>query len=181
MPSELDNREEILFVIEWAKIALFRIVPNSAKPATPWGRPDPDKPIFMGVDANKVRIGQAFEVSERRPSGWKFPIPRHLSTGHTIGIDRLWIVKPQEGEDPPKGDYVITPNQLMCMSVTWQEAVNGKGDADATWFQRIYYGVTGPVWNLDSSVEEVAFTGEQAFTAMFFKRKSGKGAPPVIG
>lgn len=180
MGLDLDNKPDILFVIEWASLSLFSIEAGSATRAQPWGRPDPGKPIFSGLDAENIRINERLESSERRPSGFKFPLPRHLSKEHIISVDRLWVTKPKEGDPTDPDDYVLKPNTLMCMYLLWREPVNGKTDAETAWKSRTYYGVTGPEYNISGSAESVSFTGDQSFRAMFYKGKTGKGNPPLI-
>lgn len=181
MGLDLNTRPDVLFTIEWAKISLYQILPDSATRAQPWGKPDPSRQIFNGLEAENIRVREGFEVSERRPSGWKFPIPRHLSRQHSISIEKVWVTKPTEEDNPElPDDYKIVPNRLMCMFIAWVEPVNGKAEEDLRWKSRTYYGVTGPQYDLSGSTEIVSFTGDQSFSAMFYKAKTGKGPDPQI-
>lgn len=180
MPADLDSRPDILFVIEWATVSLYEIAPGSATRAQPWGKPDPSRYVFSGFEAENLQIRESLETSERRVSGFKFPYPRHLSRSHSISIDRLWITKPLLGDVTAPDDLFLQANRLYCLYVLWQEPVNGKSEADSWWRSRTYYGVTTPEYNHSSSADAVAFTGQQSLSAMFYKRKSGKGSPPQI-
>jgi hypothetical protein len=172
--------QEILFTLEWARVSMFQVLAGSTTRAKPWGTPDPQKPIILGSDAEGLTLIEQFEEVERRPTGAPYPERRHLSKIHKVTMDRVWVIKREEGANlDAEDDYLIVPNRLMVLVVIWWDGPPAS-EITATWKARTYYGVTASEFSLRSTVDSVAFTTEQPLSAMFYKKHSGSGPPPQL-
>lgn len=169
-------RIETFFDLESGKISLFPLRPNSASRDNPYGRPDTNNPVFLGGDAESIRVLARLDEVVVAPTGLKFKWAHHVHEEHEISIERLWITRPEDGNADLPDDYKLRRNELMILMVAWQEPPP-KAIDQSRWKARIYYGVTASHWNLESQ-EAAYFMASQLFRAHFFKEKKGIGQIP---
>src|SRR5262245_12865904 len=99
--------EHTIFTLEWANISLFGILQGSSTRGNPWGRPDRDNPIFMGAEADSLRIIERFDEVIIAPTGDKYPTPKQRVAEHFIEISRLWISRPDSVDDSAADDFAM--------------------------------------------------------------------------
>ena len=161
---------EVFLDLPNATISLYPVLAGSTTRSFPWGRADVENPVFMGAEANALRLIKRFEEVVTRPTGRAHPEVRHINEEHEISIQRLWITRTESGTHE---DYEIERNEQFVLLVAWQESAPMEIESSA-WLARVYYGVKLSTFDL-ASQDSISFLGEQAIRAEFYRKKSGVG------
>ena len=159
------------FLIDEATVSVY---PTDAE-----GNPITSNPVWLGLQAEGIRILDSLEEIEDRPSGVEYPEITHGAERHEVTITRLWEVdvplveQPDDlrvdlatlnlGGDPPAEnglDYQLRPNQDYVVVIVWED------ESDRRRFHyRVYYGVTDRSHELDGR------TGEGNRSVLAFRAK----------
>lgn len=170
---------EILFTLDHATVTLYPILPDSDTRELPWGLADVENPIWLGAQADNIRMIRRLLGVPHRPTGSKYPVVHYVGEENVITFGHLWTVNPtiESGVvDPDVPDaFSPDPDGKYVLAITWQEP-GPKALEDSYWRSRVYYGVTCPEESLGTG--DVEFRTERQFVASFFKEKSGLGAIP---
>lgn len=122
--------------------------------ATP-GTPDISQPVFLGVCAESLSLGESPREIEVWPTGATHPLIRHAGSVHSIRIDRLWA---PEKSGSTLSDYRPQQNQRLVLRIEWEDAPGTPR------LRRDYTGVVGGDWEVASN-GVLQFNGTQAFRA----------------
>ena len=166
-----------LLTLDAAQVSLYEIVEGSSTRTQPYGEPDAEHPIFANAEAQSLRLLSRLEERVIRPTGYRYPVIKHVGEEHEISIERVWLHRTSEGGESNDADE--RRNKLYVLRIVWLEPPP-KNIALCVWKSRTYYGVTIPNWDLRTDVEMLAFTEAQTLKAAFYKHGSGAGEPPAL-
>lgn len=131
------------------------------------GEPVLSAPIYQGQCAERVRMEA--RVIERETWATATPHPRanHIGEGHTIEVDRLWVVK---GSVPYDYEFVIGRRYVMVLE--WEEP-------GGQWYRRVYYGVTDVRKGESQAISPLNPEQSLAWRAERMEESGGQGVIPA--
>ena len=166
---------ERLLTLHNVKVTMYPILPDSDTRELPWGKADTENPVWLGAEADTIRLTHRQIGLAHRPTGSRYPRVRYVGEEHLITITNLWTVNPTitsgEVDTELEDHFVPERDNQYVLSFTWQEDTD-----EGYWITRVYYGVTCPETALNSG--DVEFRNDRQFVAAFFKETRGTGTVP---
>ena len=167
-----------IFTIDCATVSLYQVREDSATRTHPYGDADTDHPIFVNREAESIRLTSRLEERTIRPTGYRYPVIKHVGEEHEISIERVFLHRTPGDGDTVSEEVEDRRNRFYILRIVWIEPPP-KPYEQCAWKARTYYGVTAPNWDLRTDVDVLAFTEAQTLKGAFYKPASGTGEPPA--
>ena len=161
---------EVIFTLTEAEVALY--------PVDEDGDPISTSPVFLGCQAEDIRLTHRFERIVTKPTG-EIAKVHHLGEEHEISFGRLWLIQQPDTPDGTPTDYRPVAagagnTGRYVLIIAWQSSGDAAIEMKDRWVARIYTGVTTDSFEVRN--RDLEFICDQTFSAQSFTEVNGTGA-----
>ena len=141
------------------------------------GDPLLSAPVWSDARAEDLKLSSRIAYAETRPTGSRYVRRRAIGESHSISISRLWEAQFDPTTPTNDASEHMDRSARYALVITW--IASGDALVEDAWLRRIYYGVTCEDYDL-SSRDLFESDDKRNFSAEFFTKANGKGAPTAI-